>query len=84
MEIYSNNRLPSPKDWVLTAAHCTHGAVSSYVYLGAHNLYDEEDGRLILFTSDFVEHPNYDEKKITNDVALVRLPPNSLTEYTGH
>ena len=45
MENYSNNRLPSPKDWVLTAAHCTHGAVSSYVYLGAHNLYDEEDGQ---------------------------------------
>ena len=35
---------------MLTAAHCTHGAVSSYAYLGAHNLYSEEDGRLIIFT----------------------------------
>ena len=34
----------------MTAAHCTHGAVSSYAYLGAHNLYSEEDGRLIIFT----------------------------------
>ena len=38
------------KEWVLTAAHCTHGAVSSYAYLGAHNLYSEEEGRLIIFT----------------------------------
>ena len=34
----------------MTAAHCTHGAVSSYAYLGAHNLYSEEEGRLIIFT----------------------------------
>ena len=44
------NMFQNAKEWVLTAAHCTHGAVSSYAYLGAHNLYSEEDGRLIIFT----------------------------------
>jgi secreted trypsin-like serine protease len=72
------------KNWVLTAAHCTHGAVSSYAYLGAHNLYNEEDGRLIIFTQEFVEHPEYDVQKIANDVALVRLPANSIPAYTKH
>jgi len=72
------------KEWVLTAAHCTHGAVSSYAYLGAHNLYNEEDGRLIIFTQDFVEHPDYDVQMIANDVALVRLPINSIPAYTDH
>merc|ERR1719320_542973 len=70
------------KEWVLTATHCTHLAVSSYAYLGAHNLYDEEDGRKIIYTTEFVEHPDYDVESIANDVALVRLPANSLPEYT--
>lgn len=71
------------KEWVLTAAHCTHGAVSSYAYLGAHNLYSEEDGRLIIFTQDFYEHPQYDVENIANDVSLVRLPKGSVS-YTTH
>ena len=102
--------------WVLTAAHCTHSAVrcsnsgpplrlmlriaSSYVYLGAHNLYDEEAGRKIIFTQveysteartvlkncgqTFVEHPDYDVDTIANDVSLVRLPKDALTQYTDH
>jgi len=72
------------KEWVLTAAHCTHQAVSSYAYLGAHNLYDEEDGRLIIYTTEFIEHPEYDIESIANDVALVHLPKSSLTSYTEH
>ena len=86
------------KEWVLTAAHCTHQlvhlaytnsmtlfyrAVSSYAYLGAHTLYDEEDGRLIIYTTEFIEHPEYDIESIANDVALVHLPKSSLTSYTG-
>ena len=59
-------------------------AVSSYAYLGAHNLYDEEDGRKIIYTTEFVEHPDYDVESIANDVALVRLPKNSLPEYTNN
>ena len=59
-------------------------AVSSYAYLGAHNLYDEEDGRKIIYTTEFVEHPEYDVESIANDVALVHLPKNSLTSYTTH
>ena len=32
---------------------------------------------------DFVEHPDYDVQMIANDVALVRLPINSIPAYTG-
>jgi len=72
------------KEWVLTAAHCTHQAVSSYAYLGAHNLYDTESGRKIIYTTEFVAHPEYDMESIANDVSLVRLPAGSVTEYTDH
>ncbi|XP_023339538.1 brachyurin [Eurytemora carolleeae] len=70
------------KEWILTAAHCTHGAISAYAYLGAHNLYNEEEGRLIIFSQEFVEHPQYNVEKILNDVALVHLPKNSIPAYT--
>ena len=59
-------------------------AVSSYVYLGAHNLYDTETGRKIIKTSTFISHPEYDQNSIANDVSLVRLPQGSLTSYTGN
>ena len=71
------------KDWVLTAAHCTHGADSSYVYLGAHNLYNEEEGRIIVQSKEFVQHPDYDIEKISNDVALIKLPKGTLKSYTA-
>ena len=58
-------------------------AVSSYVYLGAHNLYDTENGRKIIYTTEFIPHPDYDMENIANDVSLVRLPAGSVTEYTG-
>ena len=58
-------------------------AVSSYVYLGAHNLYDTEAGRKIIYTTTFLAHPDYDQDSIANDVSLVKLPAGSLTEYTG-
>ena len=58
-------------------------AVSSYVYLGAHNLYDTESGRKIIYTTEFIPHPDYDMENIANDVSLVRLPAGSVTEYTG-
>jgi len=71
------------REWVLTAAHCTHEATSSYAYLGAHNLYSEETGRLIIFTQEFHEHPHYDMDSIANDVSLVKLPRGSVT-YSQH
>ncbi|TRY77363.1 hypothetical protein TCAL_00164 [Tigriopus californicus] len=60
--------------WILTAAHCTIRANSSYVYLGAHNLYEKESGRVIMFSEEFYEHPNYIDNVLTNDVALIKLP----------
>ena len=71
------------KDWVLTAAHCTHGAESSYVYIGAHNLYDEEEGRIIVKSDDFYQHPEYDLTDIVNDIALIKLPEGTIPAYTS-
>eukprot|EP00095_Tigriopus_kingsejongensis_P008952 maker-scaffold199_size265817-snap-gene-1.56 protein:Tk08952 transcript:maker-scaffold199_size265817-snap-gene-1.56-mRNA-1 annotation:"chymotrypsin-like protein" len=60
--------------WILTAAHCTVRADSSYVYLGAHNIYEKEEGRVIMFSEEFYEHPDYRDNVLANDVALIKLP----------
>ena len=31
-----------------------------------------------------MEHPDYDVDTIANDVSLVRLPKDALTQYTDH
>ena len=54
------------------------------MYLGAHNLYDTETGRKIIYTTTFIAHPDYDQDSIANDVSLVRLPAGSLTSYSGN
>jgi len=58
---------------ILTAAHCTHEAVSAKIFVGTHDLY-KVTGKHTIASSVFYEHPYYDPKEIKNDVALVELP----------
>lgn len=60
--------------WIITAAHCTHGGVAFEVHLGAHRLGDiNEEGRVIRTSADSFVHPNYFPALLLNDVALLRL-----------
>lgn len=61
------------KKHILTAAHCTHEAVSCKVFAGTHDLY-QVTPNLTIASDVFYEHPYYDPKEIKNDVALVELP----------
>jgi len=56
-------------------------AVSAYAYIGAHDLFTIEEGRMVMFSDTFVEHPDYRTDQISNDIALVKLP-KKIT-YTG-
>lgn len=47
------------------------------VYLGAHNIYeDEEEGRLVLTCpyENLIVHAAYDPYSISNDISLIMLP----------
>lgn len=61
--------------WVLTAGHCTEGAKSFEVHLGAVDFEDKtNDGRVVLKATEFYRHEEYDPVFATNDVAVVKLP----------
>ena len=59
----------------MTAAHCVSGATSMKVFLGAHNVREEnEEGRLEFESTEFFAHPDWNQLLIRNDIGLIRLP----------
>ncbi|XP_041772052.1 chymotrypsin BI-like [Anopheles merus] len=67
--------------WVLTAAHCANDYTVFQIGLGSIHL---NMARLTMSTVIKFVHPEFDPWKLTNDVALIRLPspvPYSLEIY---
>nr|XP_046252791.1 chymotrypsin-like elastase family member 2A [Scatophagus argus] len=58
--------------WVLTAAHCI-GSFTYRVYLGKHNLKNNELGSIAISPSKIIVHENWDSYRIRNDIALIKL-----------
>lgn len=67
--------------WILTAAHCIDnnrddGIAVEYfdVHLGVWNsTNNDEEGRVVLSTIQSFPHPDYSEKFVENDIALLKL-----------
>lgn len=71
---------------VLTAASCTYGSNFTkgiVIVLGAHDLNKEnEPGREIKYGETLIIHPDYDEKSLENNIALIKLNnPVMFNEY---
>ncbi|XP_017491691.1 PREDICTED: brachyurin-like [Rhagoletis zephyria] len=63
--------------WLLTAAHCTDGALGVDVYLGAWNRTDKtEKHQHIIYVSNrnIIVHETYDGVAIVDDISLIKLP----------
>ncbi|KAH8380156.1 hypothetical protein KR009_009300 [Drosophila setifemur] len=63
---------------VLTAAHCTSGADSVVVYLGA-TIRTSPKATQTIRSSDFIQHENYNSVLIRNDIALIKIAPVSTS-----
>ncbi|XP_075160171.1 serine protease 3-like [Haematobia irritans] len=64
--------------WVLTAAHCTDGATSATVYLGATERTKPE----VEYTVDskkFHQHMGYNNIILRNDISLIEIPSVAYT-----
>ncbi|KAM6976930.1 elastase 2 [Aplochiton taeniatus] len=67
--------------WVMTAAHCI--SRNTYrVYLGKHNLKDNnEAGSIAITPAKIIVHENWDSYRILNDIALIKLStPVTITD----
>ncbi|XP_058461275.1 collagenase-like [Malaya genurostris] len=70
-------------EWVLTAGHCVQDAKSFNITLGAIDLKQQSpDGRVVVSSSVYIRHENYQAGSATNDVAVIKLPSKiTLTDF---
>lgn len=64
------------RDYVLTAAHCLIGEDPTFVRLGAVRIFDFEDGEdppIDVYIEKIIVHPNYANRPLSNDIALLKL-----------
>jgi len=68
-------------DWVLTAAHCTQGSVGRVVVgMDRRSTDDSDDCVQARTVVRKINHPNYDDSTLENDIALLQL--SSPVDYT--
>ncbi|XP_034101947.1 collagenase-like [Drosophila albomicans] len=60
-------------NWILTAAHCTHGAHEVTIFLGSVWLNKTTVLRIVQ-EKDIIIHENWDANLKTNDISLIRIP----------
>ncbi|KAK3742056.1 hypothetical protein QZH41_015744, partial [Actinostola sp. cb2023] len=74
--------------WVVTAAHCIHknqNPRSYSIVAGAHKKFGGTTSvQQTVRVSQIIEHPNYDDQRINNDIALLRLAsPVQMSSKVG-
>ncbi|XP_061395948.1 serine protease 1-like [Musca vetustissima] len=67
-------------NWVLTAAHCTSGASSATVYLGA-TVRTSPKVTYTVASSEFRQHSGYNSIVLRNDISLIKIPSVTYTAY---
>ena len=50
------------------------GAYTARMYLGAHNIWQDEETQVEVASHDFQIHENYDSITLKNDIAYIRFP----------
>ncbi|EDW61975.1 serine protease 1 [Drosophila virilis] len=68
------------EQWVLTAAHCTDDAVNVVLFYGS----TERTSALlyqVAMSPQFVQHPDYSDRPLSNDIALINTPVIAFSAY---
>lgn len=61
--------------WILTAGHCAIDITHFVIYVGVGSLYDSrKPGGVVLRSSKFIIHKNFNSTTAANDIAVIRLP----------
>ncbi|XP_031573889.1 chymotrypsin-like protease CTRL-1 [Actinia tenebrosa] len=74
-------------EWVVTAAHCIHRNKNPSAYTvvaGAHRRRGSTSVQQTVRLTQIIEHPSYDNRRIVNDIALLRLAkPIQMSDKVG-
>ncbi|XP_063914149.1 brachyurin-like [Zophobas morio] len=58
---------------VLTAAHCLEGGTQFVIHLGINKLGEAEDSGLVINSTSYVIHPDYNGTVLNNDIGILYL-----------
>ncbi|KAJ3656396.1 hypothetical protein Zmor_015477 [Zophobas morio] len=68
--------------WIITAGQCVQNAVLFSIQLGSNYLTANDPNRLVLATSSYILHPDFNPETLENDIGLIRLRiPIEFTDY---
>ncbi|XP_063907358.1 brachyurin-like isoform X1 [Zophobas morio] len=68
--------------WILTAAQCVYNAIQFTIRLGVFDLTVNDENELLLSTSLYTIHPDYNPLTLEHDVGLIQLHmPITFTDY---
>ena len=62
------------ENWVLTAAHCTDGAIYVDVVAGAHDISVSEPTQVTKRATNLITHESYGPATLRNDIGLIEYP----------
>ncbi|XP_063913622.1 brachyurin-like [Zophobas morio] len=69
-------------EWIITAAQCVDQAISFTIQLASINLNGDDENKLILSSSTYVIHPDYNPNTLDSDIGLIKLRlPIEFTDY---
>ncbi|KAJ3656427.1 hypothetical protein Zmor_015507 [Zophobas morio] len=69
-------------EWILTAGHCVNNGIIFTIKLGSITLNSDDPNRVIVASSEYVLHPDFNPESIENDIGLIKLRlPITLTTY---
>ncbi|XP_063913222.1 chymotrypsin BI-like [Zophobas morio] len=69
-------------EWIITAGQCVYGAILFTIRLGSVHLSDDDPNALLLATSEYFLHPDYNPETLENDIALIKL--RSAITFTNY
>ncbi|KAJ3656340.1 hypothetical protein Zmor_015424 [Zophobas morio] len=70
--------------WIITAGQCVNGATLFTIQIGSNKLTEDDTNRVIVATSEYVIHPEFNPTTLENDVGLIKLRiPVEFTNYVN-
>ncbi|XP_068903376.1 brachyurin-like [Tenebrio molitor] len=58
---------------ILTAAHCLKDSTGFVIYLGTNNIGQENSNAVIVNSTTYVAHPQYNSQNLENDIGIILL-----------